>query len=851
MHPGLKYLIGHYKPLRGSAAFWVYAALGLGIAAMVLLFRFSTRVETTITKDARKYLAADFQIQSRKKPTDQLLKTAKLISGDASGIALQTDLITSAVLPDGEVLSVSLRAIENSLYPFYGTFRVTPALNVDELRSGGTSSSGFGVFVDASMRERGLNLGDEVMLGSIKAKVLAYIEEEPQSAATAFSVGPRFMIHQEALLASQLTAYGSYAFYSLLIKSSLNYLEVQGVMKEHSPESSWRIVSPERANRQTERIVSRLESFLLLIAFAAFVLGGVGLFAIARFQILRNLSDWILFKALGLTKSDLLKFSVFWIALVSVVSLVIGFSLGAVLETGLTNLAVTQLKIELGDIAWFTALPHAMLLAFGASIFALGLPLLEVADVSPNQAWSATKSKSMDASGKKEMWIYISAAVLVAALAAFKVIAQSWLVAIFWGLATWAGAVALRRSSKVFSSLKVTVLKKYPFLWVSRSWSELKVLNYSISAAIFLMVLVAVIATTLRGQLQIGRSDSAPQAVALGLVDNQKEEVKLPEGITAKWIGTLQLRITHVKGEPVKMAEYDEEGERIEEDGGRSTFSPTREYVTNVRAELEENERILKSVAGSGELFSPTKSPDGELRMSIEQEFADRIEVTVGDTLGVNIAGVDLVGRVDSIRSVQWFRFQPSFFILIHPDDLSGAPLSYVGLMGNVTDIRALQRSIQSQFSNVAVIDSKSVAERLIVLIDRVILAISALGVFVFVAACWVFSAVLVSRRPAFRQDMYLLRLMGASAGSLRSLAFKHFLFLTVGTGVISAALAVVSAWFLAAFALDVSLEWIWVGYSLIGAMVVSVAFAIVGYVISGPYDDWRSEAGGSSWQPG
>lgn len=841
MSSGLIYLIRRYRPLKGRAALWVYGALALGIAAMVMLFRFSYRVEATVNKDARKFLAADFQIRARRAPTSEVLEAAQAMAGgNSTGLALQTDLLASAKLPSGDSLTISLRALENDAYPFYGTFRVAPQfVPMEQLAQNGI----YGVLVDASLRERGLKLGDLVGLGSITASVMGFIEEEPQSVASAFAMGPRFVIHQRALTASGLNSYGAYSYYSLLVRSPLKLTEAQKVFREHVSEPHWRIVSPERANQQTQRVVSRLQSFLMLIAFAAFVLGGVGLFAIARFQILRNIGDWILFKALGLSRRELLLFSAFWVLMVALVALTFGFGVGWLLEENLTRFAMRALSVELSGISWFTALWQAGALSIGASLLALGLPLWQVTRVSPNQAWSTSRNKTMDAGKRSEWWLLGGGSALVIGLATTDLISKSWLVALVWAVAMWIGAAGVKHLSGVVSRRQGTVLRAYPFLWVQRAWPELRVLNYSIASAIYLMVLVAVVSSTLRGQLQTGRADSAPAAVMLGVLSDQKDMIQLPAGVTAKWVPTLQLRILSIKGVVVKSIEFDDEGERVEsEDSPRSAFSLTREYMVSPRAELESNETLISATL-PGFLYAQAPVEIGGIRLSLGSELAERLEVGVGDTLTVSVAGVELPARVDSIRRVQWFRFQPSFEMLASPEDLVGAPISYVGLVPEVKDLPALQRSLQKEFSNVAVIDARSLAEKLTVLVDRVILAVSLLGIFVVVAATWVFVAVVASRREAFRQDLYMIRILGLEGERLRWLALRHFTFLTFATAGVSALLGVASAWLVCGWLLEIPLDWNMAGLALVGTAMVATLFTMIGFLISGPYDQWRYES--------
>ena len=53
--------------------------------------------------------------------------------------------------------------------------------------------------------------------------------------------------------------------------------------------------------------------------------------------------------------------------------------------------------------------------------------------------------------------------------------------------------------------------------------------------------------------------------------------------------------------------------------------------------------------------------------VSIEQEFADRLKVSIGSKLEFLIGGLPLTAEVSSIRSLRWDSMRPNFYLLFAP----------------------------------------------------------------------------------------------------------------------------------------------------------------------------------------
>lgn len=53
--------------------------------------------------------------------------------------------------------------------------------------------------------------------------------------------------------------------------------------------------------------------------------------------------------------------------------------------------------------------------------------------------------------------------------------------------------------------------------------------------------------------------------------------------------------------------------------------------------------------------------------ISIEQNFADNLQVDIGDVLGFRIGSRIIQAPIASIRSVDWATFRPNFYIIFPP----------------------------------------------------------------------------------------------------------------------------------------------------------------------------------------
>ena len=120
------------------------------------------------------------------------------------------------------------------------------------------------------------------------------------------------------------------------------------------------------------------------------------------------------------------------------------------------------------------------------------------------------------------------------------------------------------------------------------------------------------------------------------------------------------MRLSHVKGVPIKDAQA--AAERL----NRSRFPYAREYRSTYRDTLVKSETIV-----SGRWFDKAPPPPaGVSRVSIDENIAEELMVSVGDGLTWNVQGATVKTVVASTRKVNFARFEPNFYVVFEPSAL-------------------------------------------------------------------------------------------------------------------------------------------------------------------------------------
>jgi putative ABC transport system permease protein len=246
--------------------------------------------------------------------------------------------------------------------------------------------------------------------------------------------------------------------------------------------------------------------------------------------------------------------------------------------------------------------------------------------------------------------------------------------------------------------------------------------------------------------------------------------------------------------------------------------------------EREANLTWASSLRDDNRLVSGTWWAEGDgggARVSVEQEYAERLGLKLGDTVSYDVAGEPVTAKITSLREVRWDSFQPNFFMVFSPgvlDDVTGTLITSVHVR---QEQRPLLVDLVRQFPEVTIIDIAALLSQVRDVMDKAALAVQYVFLFTLAAGLMVLLAAVQATRDERRYESAMLRTLGASRRVVFQGVAAEFTALGLLAGLLAALGATVVGYFLAreVFNLEYAPDpWVWVIGVLGGALLVGLA---------------------------
>jgi len=188
----------------------------------------------------------------------------------------------------------------------------------------------------------------------------------------------------------------------------------------------------------------------------------------------------------------------------------------------------------------------------------------------------------------------------------------------------------------------------------------------------------------------------------------------------------------------------------------------------------------------------------GGARVSVEQEYAERLGIGLGDTLTYDVAGEPVSARVTSLREVRWDSFQPNFFVVFSPGVLEKVTGTLITSVHVDAGQRPVLVDLVRRFPEVTIIDIDAALKQVRDVMDKAALAVQYVFLFTLAAGLMVLLAAVQATRDERRYESAMLRTLGASRGVVFKGVAAEFLTLGLLAGTLAAAGASVAGYFLA-----------------------------------------------------
>ncbi len=798
---------------------YFFICIALGVAALVGVGLFAANMDRAIQREARSLMAADVELRTTRPLTAEA--EAILRGFDGRGIARMhlSELVAMAAVRTGTQL-VELKAVEPG-YPFYGKLRAEPEQALTTLFAGNN------VLAEETLLIRlDLKVGDTLKIGRTEFRIAGLLKKEPDRAAGAFSFGPRVLMSQQGLAATQLIQPGSRVTHRHLLKlpEAMSPRAVQAELSSTYPDKTVRVSTYQEAQPMLRRFLRQLTMYLGLVGLIALMVGGIGVASSVRAFLNEKLETIAVLKAVGAESRTILLVYLTQTLLLGLLGSLAGAALGAGLQIFLPPLMKTWLPIELEFR--FALLPFVRGVAMGlltTILFALW-PLLDVRHVRPNLIFRRDVTEEPSGSAGRSVWIASGLlALALAGLALWQ--AGSWRAAGLFIGALIAALGLLQGAAWMVARLARRLPRWRPLAWrqglanLYRPGSQVKTILVSVGVGVMVILAIHLVERNILWEIGENIPTDAPSFFFIDIQPDQQEtfaRLLAERGhAEARLTPLVRSRLWALNGQPISRENYEER-----EHG----WYFTREYVLTFLKDLPKDNVVTK-----GDWWNAVE-PSREPRVSVEEEAARRLGLDIGSTVEFDIQGAKVSGKVVNIRKVEWGNMSTNFYFIFEPGALDGAPMTYVATARiDPKEEVPLQRAVIAAFPNVSAISIRDVLDSVARVVDRISLVIRFMAGLSILAGAIVLAGALAATRFRRIYEAMILKAVGATRRAIAQTFAVEYALLGAAAGVIGTGLAVALAWGVGHWILDV--KWLFqpealawgVGGTIIGTILVGL----------------------------
>jgi len=784
-------------------------ALLVAVASLTAVGFFTDRIGRAVEQQSGEVLAADLRLESAR-PIDADYDEA----ARRRGLRVARILSMPSVVFHGEASSlVALRAVGDG-YPLRGRLKIAdepfgPSRATEAIPGPGEA------WADSRLLARlGVPVGATLTVGAHDVKVTQVLDYRPDQGAGFGDLSATLMINLADVPATGLIQPGSRVSRAVLFAGDARDVRAfrEDVQKRRKPGE--RLQAIEDASPQIRASSDRAGRFLSLASLVSVLLSAVAVAMAARRYATRHLDSVALMKCMGASQGFVLRQTLVQLVCVAVIVTVLGTAVGFLAQAGLAWLLRDLIRSELpppGPATAWLGLVTSVTILVG---FALP-PLLQLKRVPP----ARVLRRNLEPPPLRYAAVYLFAIGAVLALLYWLVRDGRLVTVVASGLAGTFAALALAGwlLVKALAPLRsgVGVAWRYGLANIARRGRDSVVQIVAFGLGLMVLLLLALVRDDLLEDWRASLPADAPNYFMINIRPDEGDAIRAffrDRGLPpTELVPLVRARLTAINDVPVGEIRFATD---------RAQDFVEREANLTWTRTLRDDNRLV-----SGEWWRD--GDGGAARVSVEQEYAERLGLKLGDTVTYDVAGEPVTARITSLREVRWDSFQPNFFMAFSPgvlDDVTGTLITSVHVR---PEQRPVLVDLVRQFPEVTIIDIAALLSQVRDVMDKAALAVQYVFLFTLAAGLMVLLAAVQATRDERRYESAMLRTLGASRRIVFQGVAAEFTALGLLAGLLAAGGATVVGFFLAreVFNLDYAPDpWVWVIGVFGGAALVGLA---------------------------
>ena len=838
---------------KGGELRLLFLALIMAVTSITGIALFTDRLEKALLLESANMLAADRIVSGRGDLPRQVLT-----EGQTRGLSTaEVVSFTSMAFSETGNILVAAKAVTDA-YPLRGEVIVSEQAFVRGTPIGSGPPQGEVWLESRAMAALDIDIGDFVSVGEAELRVGKIIVAEPDRGGGSMmdNAGPRLMLHMDDLASTNVVQLGSRVSNRYLFAAD-DISDLDAFEEWFRSREEWRgryyIRDIRDESEEVREALERAESFLLLSSLFAVLLAGVAIALTAKRYSERHYDYVAILKTFGCTSSQI-SFIYLNIQLVlASFAVSIGWLFGWFIHGVILAVLQRLLFVDLPEPGFQPFIVGGLTAVICLLSFALP-PLLALRETPPLRVLRKDISQQKIGDNVPYLFGALGALLLVywysqdLILTSVLIISVAAIALVLSGVSYFILRTSSSTGMKAGSAwlLAMTATRR------RRKQNVLQVMVFSIT--IMSLLILTLLRTDLVEEWQAQLPENTPNHFMMNITQSQIPGIEsffAQNGIEGnQFFPLVSARVTRVNGDLPSPGDESEvsvsratltEGSESEEPESETAFGAnpqTDAPPVNAEDAATGGRRVRgrlsrRQVTWSTDLPSDNMITEGIWwgeesepgYVSIEQEYAEWLDLELGDRLEFEVNQQIVSAEVSSFRSVRWDNMQPNFFIIFSPGTIDHLGATFLSTALMEREQKILLNDLVRLFPTVVVIEIDALIEQIQTIIIQVTSAIELISILVLLCGALVLVACVNASLDERFHENAILRTLGAGRKLILSSLLIEFASIGVVAGLIATLGAEASVYYLQEeiFEQEFSFHmWTWIAGPTLGMFIIA-----------------------------